>query len=172
MSNSLIRCKIKKREATQLGLQGSECPLELAIAGEGFLEEEEMERDSKVPWDLKWGSISPEGWVICETLETTGIKCCRTFVLGTERNRLMVKKTNECELPQPEVRAAASNGCNSRFWAHDGKWKPMEGVWTCDLKAGSVWDLNTWYVWIVVDRPWILMGFEVRSEIFRIQQKI
>lgn len=136
MSNSLIRCRIKKREATQLGLQGSECPLELAIAGEGFLEEEEMERDSKAPWDLKWGS--PEGWVICETLETTGIKCCRTFVLGTERNRLMVKKTNECELPQPEVRAAASNGCNSGFWAHDGKCGPS--IWRQDLC--EIWTLD------------------------------
>jgi hypothetical protein len=36
-------------------------------------------------------------------------------MLGTERNGLMMKKTNEYELPQPEVGAASSNSSNSQL---------------------------------------------------------
>lgn len=50
MSNSLIRCRVmEKREATQLGLQESECPLELTIAGEGLSERIENGDGFEVP---------------------------------------------------------------------------------------------------------------------------
>lgn len=36
---------MEKRKATQLGLQGKECPLELAVSGEDFQGEQETEMD-------------------------------------------------------------------------------------------------------------------------------